>query len=65
MIGSHNYESMIISSSLDRVMAVPATVIYFTTYEQLKAALGHSYTSVESNWWKPIVAGASSRGKQM
>lgn len=48
---------------LCRVMAVPATVVYFTTYEQLKAVLGHRYDSAANNWWKPVAAGASARGK--
>ncbi|XP_052803428.1 probable mitochondrial glutathione transporter SLC25A40 [Mya arenaria] len=43
------------------VMAVPATVVYFTTYEQIKWHLGYSYGSQSSDWWKPLMAGGSAR----
>ena len=50
----------LISFSL-RVMAVPATVVYFTCYEQLKAAMHYSESS-SSDWWKPMLSGAVARG---
>lgn len=43
------------------IMAVPATVVYFTTYEQLKQALGHRYDNPSNDWWKPMAAGSSAR----
>lgn len=43
------------------VMAVPATVVYFTTYDQIKAALGYSYDNPSNEWWKPVAAGSSAR----
>lgn len=42
-------------------MAIPATVVYFTCYEQLKVALGYYDESVP-NTWKPMLAGAIARG---
>jgi len=46
-------------------MAVPATVVYFSTYEQIKSRLGYKYTVENSDWWKPLVAGGSARGDSM
>ncbi|XP_052252798.1 probable mitochondrial glutathione transporter SLC25A40 isoform X2 [Dreissena polymorpha] len=43
------------------VMAVPATVVYFTTYEQVKGWLGFTYGSQTTDWWKPLMAGGSAR----
>lgn len=43
------------------VMAVPATVVYFTTYEQIKVGLGHSYNTPVNTWWVPVLAGSSAR----
>ncbi|KAL8605806.1 hypothetical protein ACOMHN_066526 [Nucella lapillus] len=42
------------------VMAVPATVVYFTCYEQLKAAMAYDENSTR-DWWKPMVSGATAR----
>ncbi|XP_041372402.1 solute carrier family 25 member 40-like [Gigantopelta aegis] len=42
------------------VMAIPATVIYFSCYEQLKVVLKYQ-DGQRSDWWKPMVAGASAR----
>ncbi|XP_050405550.1 probable mitochondrial glutathione transporter SLC25A40 isoform X2 [Patella vulgata] len=42
------------------VMAVPATVVYFTCYEQLKGVLLYRDGNV-SDWWKPIIAGVLAR----
>ncbi|ESO93484.1 hypothetical protein LOTGIDRAFT_232578 [Lottia gigantea] len=42
------------------VMAVPATVIYFTCYEQLKGVLRYRQ-SVLGDWWKPMMAGVLAR----
>jgi hypothetical protein len=42
-------------------MAVPATVVYFTTYEQIKVGLGHSYNTPVNTWWVPVLAGSSAR----
>ncbi|CAG5136352.1 unnamed protein product [Candidula unifasciata] len=42
------------------VMAVPATVVYFTSYEQIKFVLGYQ-DGVVSYSWKPMVAGAVAR----
>ena len=48
----------------DRVMAVPATVVYFTSYEQFKSFLGYSEAGPRSeNWFKPVLAGSGARGK--
>lgn len=44
-------------------MAVPATVIYFTSYEQLKSILNHRPWD-RNDLWKPMVAGMVARGKQ-
>lgn len=42
------------------VMAVPATVVYFTCYEQLKAKMKYQENSAQ-DWWKPMAAGAVAR----
>ncbi|KAK7092982.1 mitochondrial glutathione transporter SLC25A40-like [Littorina saxatilis] len=42
------------------VMAVPATVVYFTCYEQLKAAMQYN-ECCSYDWWKPMTAGAIAR----
>ncbi|CAL1545009.1 unnamed protein product [Lymnaea stagnalis] len=42
------------------VMAIPATVVYFTSYEQLKAVLNY-HEGINSDRWKPMVAGAMAR----
>ncbi|KAL5010356.1 hypothetical protein ScPMuIL_012661 [Solemya velum] len=42
------------------VMAVPATVVYFTCYEHAKEALGYDRRK-SSDWWKPIVSGITAR----
>ncbi|XP_014775128.1 probable mitochondrial glutathione transporter SLC25A40 [Octopus bimaculoides] len=42
------------------VMAVPATVIYFTSYEQLKSFLKHKPWD-HNDLWKPMVAGMVAR----
>lgn len=44
-----------------RVMAVPATVVYFTCYEQLKVAFRYKDDN-PFDWWKPMAAGAVARG---
>ncbi|BFZ22249.1 hypothetical protein BsWGS_25288 [Bradybaena similaris] len=45
------------------VMAVPATVVYFTSYEQIKSFLGYQgyQDGVVGNSWKPMAAGAIAR----
>ena len=43
-------------------MAVPATIIYFTGYEQLKYALGYSESDPSKKHIPPI-AGIFARGK--
>ncbi|XP_053408230.1 probable mitochondrial glutathione transporter SLC25A40 isoform X2 [Mercenaria mercenaria] len=43
------------------VMAVPATVVYFTSYDQIKTALSHSYNIPVHTWWIPVVSGSSAR----
>lgn len=47
---------------LIRMMAVPATVIYFTSYERLKVLFVHENGKTE-DWWKPMAAGALARGE--
>ncbi|KAH9514300.1 hypothetical protein Btru_028657 [Bulinus truncatus] len=42
------------------VMAVPATVVYFTSYEQLKLLFRYD-CSVHTDRWKPLAAGATAR----
>ncbi|XP_064595235.1 probable mitochondrial glutathione transporter SLC25A40 isoform X2 [Liolophura sinensis] len=42
------------------IMAVPATVIYFTSYERLKVLFVHKNGRTE-DWWKPMAAGALAR----
>ncbi|XP_076455856.1 mitochondrial glutathione transporter SLC25A40-like [Babylonia areolata] len=42
------------------VMALPATVVYFTCYEQLKAAMQYS-DSCPQDWWKPMASGGTAR----
>ncbi|RWS11838.1 solute carrier family 25 member 40-like protein [Dinothrombium tinctorium] len=44
-----------------RVMAIPATVVYFTTYDQLKDRLSSWFQLSNQPFWLPIVAGSSSR----
>ncbi|XP_048730793.2 probable mitochondrial glutathione transporter SLC25A40 [Ostrea edulis] len=44
------------------VMAVPATVVYFSCYEHFRNLFGYSAgLSSQNDWWKPIMAGASAR----
>lgn len=50
------------------VLAIPATVIYFVTYEQLRLKIKDSYNKSEREltkfvqpFWVPLVAGASAR----
>lgn len=53
------WESQLTSVHTPRVMTVPATAIYFTTYDQLKAFLcGRALTS---DLYVPMVAGALAR----
>ncbi|XP_013061724.2 probable mitochondrial glutathione transporter SLC25A40 [Biomphalaria glabrata] len=42
------------------VMALPATVVYFTCYEQLKQCLRYD-SNVHTDRWKPLAAGATAR----
>ncbi|KAL4229466.1 hypothetical protein ACF0H5_012504 [Mactra antiquata] len=42
------------------VMAVPATVVYFTCYEQIKAAISHWYGDTTA-WWIPATSGSTAR----
>lgn len=42
------------------VMAVPATILYYTTYDQLKYRLGFE-AGVKNQYWKPMVAGGGAR----
>ncbi|XP_025084519.1 solute carrier family 25 member 40-like isoform X2 [Pomacea canaliculata] len=42
------------------VMAVPATVVYFTSYEQLKALFAYDEKNLQ-DWWKPMASGATAR----
>ena len=44
-------------------MAVPATVVYFTSYEQFKSFLGYRHDGpYNENWFKPVLAGSGARG---
>lgn len=50
------------------ILAVPATVIYFVTYEQLRLKMKDSYNKDEQDpskfvqpFWVPLVAGGSAR----
>ncbi|XP_060079058.1 probable mitochondrial glutathione transporter SLC25A40 [Ylistrum balloti] len=43
------------------VMAVPATVVYFTCYEQCRNKLGYRDGLQEGQWWKPMAAGVVAR----
>ncbi|XP_033728178.1 solute carrier family 25 member 40-like [Pecten maximus] len=43
------------------VMAVPATVVYFTCYEQFRNKLGYRDGLEQGQWWKPMVAGVTAR----
>lgn len=43
------------------VMAIPATVIYFSCYEICRKKLGYHGGLEGSDWWKPMIAGASAR----
>lgn len=43
------------------VMAVPATVVYFTCYEQCRNKLGYSDGLQHGQWWKPMAAGVIAR----
>lgn len=51
--------SQLTSFHTPRVMTVPATAIYFTTYDQLKAFL--SSRALTSDLYAPMVAGALAR----
>lgn len=43
-----------------RVMSVPATVIYFTAYDQLKLMYG--FKPGEKNIYSPMLSGITARG---
>ena len=43
-----------------RVMSVPATIIYFTAYDQLKIMYG--FKPGEKNIYSPILSGVTARG---
>ena len=43
-------------------MAVPATVIYFTAYDQIKYSIGYNEKDRDT-MWKVMVAGAIARGQ--
>ncbi|XP_076366312.1 mitochondrial glutathione transporter SLC25A40-like [Tachypleus tridentatus] len=43
------------------VMAAPATVIYFTLYDQLRACLLHHSNASKQALWVPMLAGATAR----
>lgn len=52
----------IIMFNSDRMMAVPATVIYFTSYDQLKSRMQKKF----GNYYLiPAVAGGAARSKFM
>lgn len=53
------WESQLTSLHTPRVMAVPATAIYFTAYDQLKAFL--CGRALISDFYAPMVAGALAR----
>lgn len=42
-------------------MAIPATVIYFSCYEICRKKLGYHGGLEGTDWWKPMIAGASAR----
>lgn len=43
------------------VMAVPATVVYFTCYEYCRRMFGYHGGLEGNDWWKPMIAGATAR----
>ncbi|CAG2115271.1 unnamed protein product [Medioppia subpectinata] len=43
------------------VMAIPATVIYFTVYDQLREHINHRLKLVEQPLWVPVVSGGLAR----
>jgi hypothetical protein len=43
-----------------RVMSVPATIIYFTAYDQLKIMYG--FKPGEKNIYSPVLSGITARG---
>ena len=45
-----------------RIQSVPATVIYFTIYDNTKYALGYSETDSNTKYI-PVFAGTSARGE--
>ena len=47
--------------SFFRVMAVPATVVYFTCYEYCRKQFGYHGGLEGNDWWKPMLAGATAR----
>lgn len=54
--------SRLLSNVLSRVMAVPATVIYFTCYDQLCALLRVRMEDYAQE--APLIAGAIARGEE-
>lgn len=44
-------------------MAVPATVVYFTMYDQLRDAMRKKYSLTYQPIWIPAVAGGLARSK--
>jgi len=45
----------------NRVMAVPATVIYFTVYDQLREYINKKFNLVQQPLWVPVVSGGCAR----
>lgn len=43
------------------VMSVPATVVYFTVYDQLRDRLGKQVKTAQKPLWIPVIAGAAAR----
>lgn len=43
------------------IMAIPATVVYFTCYEFCRKKFGYTGGLEGNDWWKPMLAGATSR----
>lgn len=50
-------------STFFRLMAVPATVVYFTMYDQLKARMIKKYSLTYQPLWIPALAGGLARSK--
>ena len=66
LVRHYYYLSYIIIYIFIRMMVLPASVIYYTSYDNLKVYLGfrEGYDGPDQNYWAPALAGVIARGKR-